>query len=287
MGKRKEEPEHVDLCGGSCWGSQKLRKKNGTDEYVGTCKFQCRLKEECIRASREEQENIQFGHANIPYNPAIGEDDGEVNGVYGADRENGGNVSPVEPAAGDGEEQPEDYVEMFLRKNSVPVDLAPAFREALKQFFFQMDRMPRFMKVLSGSILGKMSQAELARREGLTRQAINIGISNEITKMVAPELKCGNLDGMERVVFDLWRQGYSLGMIAKKMKISKSKVYRVKRKFGAKNAKSETKNKIRLPWKKKNQNARKKARWREVQNRKEVNAAAKEMLETMLKELKG
>ena len=132
-----------------------------------------------------------------------------------------------------------------------------------------------------------MTQAELARREGLTRQAVNAAISTEIIKVTAPEICYKKMDGIERVVYDLMRQGYSLGYIAKKMKISKSKVYRVKRKFVAKINKSETKNKIRLPWKKKSQNARKKARWREIQKKKDAKAEATKMLEEMLKKMKG
>ena len=177
MGRTKKECselEHVDLCGGSCWGTQKLRKKNGTGEYVGTCKFPCRLKEECIKASREEQENVQYSIANISYNPVIGDSEDGNDGIK-------------EPVA---EEQtrdiPEDYIERFLREHKCPKEMAPAFRDAFNQFFFMLEKMPRFTKVLSGAIVGKMSQAELARCEGLTRQAINIGISNEITKMVAP-----------------------------------------------------------------------------------------------------
>lgn len=279
MGRTKKEcseQEHVDLCGGICWGTQKLRKKNGTGEYVGTCKFPCRLKEECIKASREEQENVQYSIANIPYNPVIG------------DSEEGDSGEIKEPLAEDQTmDIPEDYIERFLREHKCPAEMAPAFRDAFNQFFFMLEKMPRFTKVLSGAIVGKMSQADLARCEGLTRQAINIGISNEITKMVAPELKCGNLDGIQRVIFDLIRQGYSLGWIAKKMKISKSKVYRVKRMFVRKNSKSETKVKIRLPWKKKSQNARKKARWREIQRKKEAKQEATKMLEEMLKKMKG
>jgi hypothetical protein len=61
----------------------------------------------------------------------------------------------------------------------------------------------------------------------------------------------------------------------------------VKRKFGAKIGKSETKVKIRLPWKKKSQNARKKARWREIQKKKDTRQEATKMLEEMLKKMKG
>ena len=302
MGRRKKEMpnsvgfgQYVDQCNGTCWGKQVLHKVHGKNLYYGTCKHECRLKEECIKASREEVENVQFQLATIPYNPAIGDgddvynEDGEpiVSQKSSETSENSDEPVNLDDVASEQFSSIEDFHSRFLKQHHIPEDLSPAFRELTNQFFMMCYLMPKFTAVLTGAAVAKMSQAELARREGLTRQAVNAAIATEIVKVTAPELCHKKLDGMERVIYDLFRQGYSLGYVAKKMKISKSKVYRVKRKFGAKMGKSETKVKIRLPWKKKSQNARKKARWREVQEQKEVKHKAMEMLEDMLKKMKG
>jgi DNA-binding CsgD family transcriptional regulator len=299
MGRKKKETaipgqEYVDQCNGECWGKQQLVKAHGKNLFYGTCRHQCRLKNECIKASREEPENIQFQLSTIPYNPAIGDEtyneDGEpicvkeTGSLEQIDEENGVDLDEM---AVENFSSVDDFHAKFLKQHNVPEELYPVFREVTNQFFIMANLMPKFTAVLIGSAVGKMNQAELARREGLTRQAISAGIATEIARVTAPESLLKKLDGTERVIYDLFRQGYSLGWVAKKMKISKSKVYRVKRKFGAKIGKSETKVKIRLPWKKKSQNARKKARWREVQEQKEVKHKAMEMLEDMLKKMKG
>ena len=306
MGRRKKElpnsagyGQYVDQCNGECWGKQVLHKVHGKNLYYGTCRHECRLKDECIKASREEAENVQYQLATIPYDPAIGDseehynEDGEpiVSQKSTAESsetsENSDEPVNLDDVASEQFSSLEDFDLRFLKQQHIPEELSPAFRELTNQFFMMVHLMPKFTTVLTGAVIAKMTQAELARREGLTRQAVNAAISTEIIKVTAPEICYKKMDGMERVVYDLIRQGYSLGYIAKKMKISKSKVYRVKRNFGAKINKSETKNKIRLPWKKKQQKARQIARWREVQKEKKIKEAATVMLQEMMEKLKG
>ena len=307
MGRRKKEMpnsagfgQYVDQCNGTCWGKQVLHKVHGKNLYYGTCKHECRLKEECIKASREEAENVQFQLATIPYNPAIGDGDDVYNEdgepVVQAQRSQLGNDDSSEGAddpvnlddvAVENFASMEDFHSRFLKQHKVPEDLSPVFRELTNQFFMMCYLMPKFTAVLTGAAVAKMSQAELARREGLTRQAVNAAIATEIVKVTAPELCYKKLDGMERVVFDLFRQGYSIRYIAQKMKISKDKVYRMRQLFGAKKGKSATDKKICLPRKKRGQKAKQVARWRVVQKEKKIKEAAKEMLQEMMEKLKG
>lgn len=301
MGRRKKEMansvgfgQYVDQCNGTCWGKQVLHKVHGKNLYYGTCKHECRLKEECIKASREESENIQFQLATVPYDPAIGDGEDQYNEdgepilkdqTVSESQDYDESVVNLDEVAVEKFCGIEDFHEKFLKQHHIPQELYSAFREVTNQFFTMMYLMPKFGTVLTGAAVANMSQAEFARREGLTRQAISAGIATEIVKVSTPEMVNKKLDGMERVVFDLFRQGYSIRFIAKKMKISKDRVYRMRQIIVPKKGKSATDKKICLPRKKRGQTARKIAHWREIQKKKEAKKLAFDLLKNMVQKM--
>lgn len=230
MQKSEKKPllEYVDLCNGECWGKQKLIKVRGKEEYVGGCTHNCRMKEPCINASREEIEKKGDEIQNIPYNPFIGE---VKKGMKDAFSDAG---------------EKEDYIESFLRKHNVSPELAPAFRDVVYQFIVQISLAPKLTNLLVEKALSDMSQAEYARRKGVTRQAIGFGISTELAGVMKMKINTPpELSPLEKAVYELlYVDGCTIRSAAKQLGMSKSSIARLGQKISTKLKNSGT-NKIR------------------------------------------
>lgn len=228
MQKNQKKPlkEFVDVNNCACWGKQKLVKVKGMEEYTGVCKHDCRLKEACINASREKKEKNNDDYKNIPYNPFIG----EVKKFYGN-------------SAGS---EKNDFIEEFLHKHNVPAELAPAFRDVVYQLIVQISLAPKLTNLLMEKALSNMSQAEYARRSGVTRQAIGFGISTELAGVMKMKINTPpELTPLEKAVYELlYVDGCTIRSAAKQLGMSKSSVSRLGQKISSKLSKSGT-NKIR------------------------------------------
>lgn len=219
---KKTLGEFVDVNNGSCWGKQKLVKVKGREEYIGICPHECRIKESCINASREKKEKNNDDYKNIPYNPFIG----EVKKIYGNSSGSGKN----------------DFIEEFLQKHNVPAELAPAFRDVVYQLIVQISVAPKLTNLLLEKALSNMSQAEYARRSGVTRQAIGFGISTELAGVMKMKINAPpELSPLEKAVYELlYVDRCTIRSAAKQLGLNETKIFRVKQKISSKLSKSET-----------------------------------------------
>lgn len=221
--------QFVDVKNGSCYGKQKLKKKfsHGKDkeEYSGICQHDCRLKEACINASRENTEAVEAELAKIPYNPMIGDTQKEFKNEK---RLVAGSV--------------DDFIDRFLAKYNISPDVTPAFREVVYQFLLQMRQVPKLTILLMEKALGNMSQSEYARRLGVTRQAIGAGISTELAGVMRMKVKLPpELTPLEKAVYELlYVDGCTIRSAAKQLGLNETKIFRVKQKISSKLSKSET-----------------------------------------------
>lgn len=221
--------QYVDLHP-ECFGKQNLRKGGKLIGFESLCKHDCRMKNECINASREEREHIEYHNNNIPYDSAIS------SSLEDAYDEDGAPVSAEsesdDPIGSMTEEKPssvDDYIEKMLKQNNCPTSSAPAFRAVLEQFFVQTKEMPRFTSYLSAHVLEGMNQAEYARRKEVTRASIGAGISLDIAginrmKVDVPK----ELNEKEKLVYLLYfKEGLSIREAAKKLSVSHMTVKRM------------------------------------------------------------
>ena len=223
-----KEKQYVDLHP-ECFGKQNIKKTGKIQGYGKFCQHDCRLKKDCINASREKREDLEYQTANISYDASISsrcedqyDDDGspvvDPNYTTEFDLESQQN----NPQSGN------DYIEAFLKKHNCPVSAAPAFRAVLEQFFVQEKEMPRFSQYLSNHVLSGMSQADYARKKGITRAAVGMGISLEIAginrmKVDVPK----ELNEKEKLVYLLYfKEGLSVRETAGKLNISKTSIQR-------------------------------------------------------------
>lgn len=230
MEEISKEKQYVDLHP-ECFGKQNIKKTGKIQGYGKFCQHDCRLKQDCINASREKREDLEYQASNISYDSNLSSDCDDRYDEDGAPAVNGGDCfGELEPATEENNPQSgNDYIEAFLKKHNCPVSAAPAFRAVLEQFFVQEKEMPRFSQYLSNHVFSGMSQADYARKKGITRAAVGMGISLEIAginrmKVDVPD----ELDPIETVFYILsYREGLSSREVAKRLNISKGSVYRL------------------------------------------------------------
>lgn len=217
MGQENCGKQHVDEVNGACYGKQNLYKVPMQDEYRGVCEYECRLKNECISASRENRENVNLalGYAKL---------------------DNGGSVIP-----GFGGSGGSDYITDTL---GVKEEFRTEFVTCLDRLAGLYFNTPQIFENLMRKIYHDQKQSDVARMRGITRQAVSSQTLKNYAGIIAdlvPELP-RTLTGIEErtVYMLLWVDRASIREAAKKSGISASKIWRVKRQIASKLAKIGT-----------------------------------------------
>ena len=205
-----------------CYGKQKLRKIKGTvDRYEGECGKKCPWREACISASREEGEFRHDHYEILPLNTALAE------------------LEVAEPS------QSRLFPESWM--SGVEEDTKAAVWKHVQDLLHRIAHMyltaPRQFDASMRYLFAGESQAEQARLNGVTRQAINAGLllecagSNRTNITVPRPLK----DEKERVVYLLYfLDGCSMRSVAEQVHMPTTTVCRLVQKIRSKLAKNGT-----------------------------------------------
>lgn len=216
-----EKLQAVDLCGGSCYGKQTLKKLFHKDEYIGGCQEECRLKQACISASREQTEFIQDQMTNIPY------DQGKLGGSRDFDIE----------SASDFNERSDDPPEFYnIGGFPIPCDIYPfVFEFAGRMARLYFDK-PKVFDAIMRKVFKQMQLTDQAKERGVSRQAFSASIARELLDMKPEKTKFRDtLDGLELAVYSLcFEDGCTVRSAAVQLGISKDKVQRLRQKISTK-----------------------------------------------------
>lgn len=223
--------QHVDEVNGSCYGKQNLYKIYGRDEYRGVCKYDCRIKAECISASRENREEV-----NRELAKARAGDGREKEDMV--ERLDAGAGISWEAGRGSGGH---DYI---CERLAVPVELRAVFVECVERIAGLYLETPEIFDALIRRLFAGQNHSDRARLRGVTRQAVcSRTLKNYagIVKDLMPELPRCLTDVTERTVYMLvFVDRLSIREASKRSGISAAKICRVKRKIASKLGKNET-----------------------------------------------
>lgn len=239
----KAESEYVDLMEGKCYGHQVLTKLPNQQRYKGLCPYPCRLKAECISASREDKEMRELSLMQIPYDEGIlnrnyqQNEDGELD--YADDP--GGKIladeTQQDQTAG------RDSFDVLLIRLGVNPELRETAKEFLRRFSCLYFHQP---KLLHSAMLRNwhgLTQADQARLRKVTRQAVNDGIMKELAGVSRVDIHIpdAQLSTLEKVVYVLLSDGKTLRESAKILNVgSKDKIARIRQKISKKTGRNET-----------------------------------------------
>lgn len=240
MFNEKSEKEYVDLMNGKCYGHQVLTKMPNQDKYKGMCKYKCRLKNECINASRENKEMCERNLMQIPYDEGILnknegiDDNGELVFTEGMQKE-------IFFAQGEKAECL-DFLDLFLSKKLVSLDMRSMMMEFILRFSCMYFLNPKFLHSVMLKNWYGLSQSDQARLRHVTRQAINDGIMKELAGVSRMDIGVPEqLTELEKAVYVLLSEGKSYREIAEIPGIgSKSKIARVGQSIASKLGKNGT-----------------------------------------------
>lgn len=217
MEKKEGKNEHVDEVNGSCYGKLNLYKVRGQEEYKGVCQYECRLKEACINASRENRENVnlELGYARLENNTK----------------------TVISMKSGSGA----DYICEILR---VPEEARTQFIDSLDRLIGLYLHAPQVFENLVRKIFLGQCQADIARLKKISRQAISSRTLRNyagLAKDIMPEIP-KTLTGLhERQVYLLvFEDKLSIREAARKCGLSEWKVWKTKREIASKIAKNQT-----------------------------------------------
>lgn len=231
-------PEHVDLTGGKCYGNLRILAKEKRPEEI--CPHECRLKEACISASRESRKQTRLIEEEVSYRDdmipiAELEKQESESLIYAKEPETVSRKTDV-------------CLRMLLRyakqtgNLSMPEirKLYPVFKEVVRQLFFEFVQMPTVMQIRTQKLVDEMSQAELARRMKVTRQAVNYWTTKEKKKVMEDKSIPAYLKGKERLVYQIcFVDGCTERAAAELLRMTQQNVNRLKQKIREKNAKSD------------------------------------------------
>ena len=227
MPEKKQEissncQQHVDQVNGSCYGKQNLYKIYGRDEYRGICQHECRLKEVCINASRENRENVNR----------------ELCIAQGLDA---GNLAQDNSGTG---------YDFIIEHLGVPEGCRAEFIECVRRLSGIYLNTPQIFELMMKRIYHGMNQAELARLRGVTRQAVSSQTLKNyagIMKDLMPELPKCLTDVTERTIYMLlYVDKCSIREASKRSGLEATKIFRVKQRIASKLAKNATVKKTKM-----------------------------------------
>lgn len=222
--------EFVDQCGGSCYGRQDFRKLKGRDEYTGSCKEACRLKDQCINASRERRIEIHHNFDEVVYLDSI--ESGDVN----AEAEQIRDENAEEQIIGG----IDDVLSLGQFRLS-PTERSFAFELMRRIADWYLAAPKHFDAMMRKQFQGK-TIAQQARDRGIRKQAVSAAAMRELAGMKSPAVKMRDLlSGLELAVYNLcFEDGCTVRSAAVQLSISPVRVQRVKQKIRTKIAKCET-----------------------------------------------
>lgn len=205
-----------------CYGKQKLRKIKGVvDRYEGECGKQCPWRDACISASREDGEFRHDQYEILPLNTALAD------------------FAVAEPS------QSRLFPESWM--SGVEEDTKAAVWKHVQDLLHRIAHMyltaPRQFDASMRYLFAGESQAEQARLNGVTRQAINAGLllecagSNKANITIPRPLR----DEKERIVYLLYfLDGCTMRSVAKQVHMPTTTVCRLVQKIRSKLAKNGT-----------------------------------------------
>lgn len=227
-------PEHVDLTGGKCYGNLRILAKEKRPEEI--CPHECRLKEACISASRESRKQPSLFEAEVSYRDDI------IPIVELEKQESESLIYAKEPETVS--RKTDVCLRMLLRYSKQTGNLSmpeirklyPVFKEVVRQLFFEFVQMPTVMQIRTQKLVDDMSQAELARRMKVTRQAVNYWTSKEKKKVMEDKSIPAYLKGKERLVYQIcFVDGCTERAAAELLRISQPRIHALKEKIREKN----------------------------------------------------
>lgn len=216
--------EFVDQCNGSCYGKQDFRKLKGREEYTGTCREICRLKDQCINASRERRVEVHNNIEEVLYLDEMGDAENIE------DRNAGfGSLSSLD-----------DVLNLGAYKLS-PNGRKFAFELVRRIADWYLAAPKHFDAMIKKQFQGK-TIAQQARDRGIRKQAVSAAAMRELAGMKTPAKKMRDvLSGLELAVYTLcFEDGCTVRSAAAQLAISPARVQRVKQDLSTKIAKSET-----------------------------------------------
>lgn len=221
--------EFVDWNGGKCWGTQKLKKIPGKNIFQGSCKHDCRLKNECVSKSRELQQFIIDQKTNIPFVAGENLDGKELfpGSLLYSELYTGEDFSP--------------NTQKEIAANPVIFD----FVGRLANFYFSR---PVVFDAVMKKLFQNKNISKIAAEYGISRQAESAKLVREILEMEKPkESFRDKLSGLERDIYQLcFIDGCTIRSAAKQLGISKSSVARLGQKISTKLNKSGTKKSAKI-----------------------------------------
>lgn len=222
------EPQFVDLQDGKCFGKQKLKKNSKLEGFQGICKHDCRIKDACISASREQQDFVIDQNTNLSYDARKDSHNGE---------------DEMEEKLFSGEML---YDKLFSEeerdREDLPEYLTPLMYEFVHRFVGLYFQNPIVFDALVKKLFRNMNISDMAREKGVTRQAVSATLTREILNMEQPRRDIKEeLRGLERDVYILcFEDGCSIRSAAKQLGKSKDEIFRLRQKLTSKLSKSAT-----------------------------------------------
>lgn len=227
MTEREEDSpqEKVDLCNGTCFGKQKIRRGRGeknTWSFRGNCNEQCRLKNDCFSESVQKYEERFYGIRDNE-KESTSENSPEVQFAY----PDGSNDEVLSQTLGGFAITPESRAVIF---------------EFVRRLYMLYISRPVLFDVMMRRFFEHQDVADIARVKNVSRQNMSASLAREIAGMKPEKVQFREtLRGFERSVYELcFEDGCTIRSAAMQLGVSKDKVYRVRQKIRTKNEKSAT-----------------------------------------------
>ena len=230
-----------------CFGKQNLIKKPKRNDYIGLCKHECRLKRECINASRErrEERNKQLAQKQYSENALNHAEENEKTGANsgfsifdpaGIEIQSASIISPESIP-----DQQEDYPDLILSGFHISSDTRPVIMEFLHRFAHLYFEAPKLLDSALRNLIKGENQADQARMRGVTREAVSRGVLASMAGVLRPaDHVPKELTTTEKLVYQLcFADRCSERKAAKLLKMNHTKIHRMKQIIASKIGKNE------------------------------------------------
>ena len=231
-----------------CFGKQNLIKKPKQNDYHGLCKHECRLKRECINASRErrEERNKQLAQKQYSESALSHAEENERTGANsgfsifdssGVELQSASIISP-ESIHDQREEGCPDFI---LSGFHISSDTRPVIMEFIHRFAHLYFEAPKLLDSALRNLIRGENQADQARMRGVTREAVSRGVLASMAGVLRPaDHVPKDLTTTEKLVYQLcFADRYSERKAAKILKTNHARIHRMKQLIASKIGKNE------------------------------------------------